>query len=151
MPFVIETVPIIGMSPGNSYFKDDEIRTLLAETLKRYGCAVVFVADVPAIETYRALGYDAKKAREKAILKGNNLKNKVRKACVDLGIENDIVRIIDWQDEIADHPDYLASFGRIRTLFETNDAFRRSALDTTRTVLENADRDIPDLDLAAEQ
>ncbi len=42
---------IIGMSPGNSYFKDYEVSFLLKEAVTRFGRCVVMVADVPAIAT----------------------------------------------------------------------------------------------------
>ena len=51
------TYPIIGMSPGNSYFRDAEMRFVLKEVTKIYGRAAILVADVPAISTWRALGY----------------------------------------------------------------------------------------------
>ena len=47
----METYPIIGMSPGNSYFKDAEVENLLRETVGKYGRVAIFVADVPAIPT----------------------------------------------------------------------------------------------------
>jgi tRNA-dependent cyclodipeptide synthase len=47
---------IIGMSPGNSYFKNFEVRFLLQESIERFGRCAVMVADVPAIATYMALG-----------------------------------------------------------------------------------------------
>jgi tRNA-dependent cyclodipeptide synthase len=58
---------IIGMSPGNSYFKDYEVHFLLEEAVTRFGRCAVMVADVPAIATYMALGYDRSRARNKAI------------------------------------------------------------------------------------
>jgi tRNA-dependent cyclodipeptide synthase len=48
---------IIGMSPGNSYFKDYEVRFLLKEAVERFDRCVIMVADIPAIATYVALGY----------------------------------------------------------------------------------------------
>jgi Cyclodipeptide synthase len=46
---------IIGMSPGNSYFKDKEVAHLLKEAIKRYGKVAIMVADVPAVATYQAM------------------------------------------------------------------------------------------------
>lgn len=73
------TCPIIGMSPGNSYFKDFEVSYLLTEVIKQFGYAVVFIADVPAISTYLELSYSFNRARDKALSKGRNLKNRVSK------------------------------------------------------------------------
>jgi hypothetical protein len=37
------------------------------------------VADIPAISTYLAMGYNPSKARQKAVLKANSLKNRTKK------------------------------------------------------------------------
>src|SRR5271156_5731524 len=93
-------IAIIGMSPGNSYFKDYEVSFLLREAIARFGRCVVMVADVPAIATYIALGYEQNRARNKAIPKGNNLKNRTRRLAQSLGYDEEQVRIIDWSEEI---------------------------------------------------
>ncbi|MEI7478130.1 MAG: tRNA-dependent cyclodipeptide synthase [bacterium] len=77
-------LPVIGMSPGNSYFKDKAVAFLLREAIKRYGKALVMVADVPATSTYLAMGYQLTKAQSKARLNGNNLKNRTQKVISDL-------------------------------------------------------------------
>ena len=38
---------IIGMSPGNSYFKDEEISFLLKTLVEKHGRVGVMIADVP--------------------------------------------------------------------------------------------------------
>lgn len=91
---------IIGMSPGNSYFKDYEVRFLLKESIERFGRCAIMVADVPAIATYMALGYEQSKARNKAIPKGNNLKNRTRRLAESLGYNEEQVRILDWSEEV---------------------------------------------------
>lgn len=85
------------MSPGNSYFKDEEVSYLLQEVVGQFGKCAILVADVPAIATYRALGYSEGEARNKAIPKGNNLKNRVRRVQQELGMSKEKVRIIEWQ------------------------------------------------------
>lgn len=141
--------PIIGMSPGNSYFKDVEIRYLLKETVERYGRCCVFVADVPAIATYIAYGYPENKARTKAIPKGNNLKNRTRKLMTDLGFDDTQVRILDWESEIADDKAYRQIYElRVKHLYDSSAEFSRAVDDTTRTVLEASGRPISDLHTA---
>jgi len=68
---------IIGMSPGNSYFKDEEVHYLLKTVVERFGRVAIFIADIPAISTYVAFGYPENRARrDKAIPQGNALKNR---------------------------------------------------------------------------
>ena len=58
-----DAYPIIGISPGNSYFKEDEIRYLIENVVSRYGRVAILIADIPAISTYMAFGYSENKAR----------------------------------------------------------------------------------------
>jgi len=74
-----KNLPIIWMSPWNSYFKNKEVAYLLKETILKYDKAVIMVADEPAISTYLAMWYSFSKAKNKAILKWNNLKNRTKK------------------------------------------------------------------------
>ena len=141
--------PIIGMSPGNSYFKDVEIRHLLKETVERYGRTCIFIADVPAISTYVAQGYPENKARTKAIPKGNNLKNRTRRLMEELGFGPSHVRIVDWATEVADNAAYQQIYDlRVRRLYDSNMGFSRSVDDTTRAVLGASERPIPDMHAA---
>ena len=79
------------MSPGNSFFGEENITKLLQLAVKNFGHAVVMIPDIPAIHTYVALGYSPSRARrDKAIPQGNLLRNRVRRACVDLNISDQV-------------------------------------------------------------
>ena len=134
--------PIIGMSPGNSYFKDEEVSYLLQTTVNRFGKAAILVADIPAIATYMAYGYPENRARNKAIPKGNNLKNRSLRIAEQLGIA-DKVRIIDWEEEIEKDTEYKKYYASIQTLYETNEAFAKEVDGTTLSVLLGSEREIP--------
>lgn len=140
---------VIGMSPGNSYFKDSEVRFLLAECMQRFGECAVMVADVPAIATYVALGYDQRKARNKALPKGNNLKNRTRRLAADLGYDEKQVRIVDWAEEVELNPQYIQHYRAIVDKYRSLNAFADSVRKTSREVLENSSRNI-NVDLATE-
>ncbi|MBI4599253.1 tRNA-dependent cyclodipeptide synthase [Candidatus Uhrbacteria bacterium] len=143
------TYPIIGMSPGNGYFKDEEVHYLLKTVVERFGRVAVLIADVPAISTYVAFGYPENRARrDKAIPRGNGLKNRVRKAMEDLGYGEDVVRIFDWEREVENRPVYREAYERVLVLYHGNDKFHASADATTRAVLEGSKKDIPDLEKA---
>src|SRR5882724_3379684 len=99
--------PIIGMSPGNSYFKDEVVKKLIQKVVEEFSNTAVLIADVPAIRTYQALSYPENIARrEKALPQGNNLRNKVKRAMDELGYTPEQVRIIDWKNEIEDNQKY---------------------------------------------
>ncbi len=142
-----DTFYIIGMSPGNSYFKDEEIKYLLEKTVSRYGRVAIMIADVPAIATYVAFGYAENKARRlKAIPQGNLLKNKVTRGMGDLGYSSDQVRIIEWADEVENNTDYQKSLTAIKSLYNTNLKFQHDADETTRTVLVGSKRELVDIE-----
>jgi tRNA-dependent cyclodipeptide synthase len=137
---------IIGMSPGNSYFKDDEVKYLLRTTVERYGKVVIFIADVPAISTYIAYGYPENRARrDKAIPQGNLLKNRVIRAMNQLGYNSETVRIIDWESEVEPNSDYALSYGKVKALYDSNADFRNDADGTTRHVLEGSKREFKNI------
>lgn len=128
------------MSPWNSYFKDKEVAYLLKESILKYDKAVIFVADIPAISTYLAMWYSLWKAKEKAILKWNNLKNRARKIINELWLDEKKVIIIDWNKEIKDNTKYLEHFHLIETLYKTNAIFHKSVNDTSENVLKNSEK-----------
>lgn len=134
------------MSPGNSYFKDDEIKYLLKTAIDRYGRVAVMIADIPAISTYIALGYPENRARrDKALPQGNLLKNRTERAIVQLGYSADQVRIIDWENEVEPNEEYKESYSSIRNLYDTNEAFQVNADETTKGVITGSKREIPDV------
>ena len=137
--------PVIGMSPGNSYFKDEEVRHLLREVVSRYGRTAILIADTPAISTYLALGYSESQARNKAIPKGNNLKNRTRRIMNELGLAEGVVHIIDWDEEIKNSEAYQAIYQKIASLYKTNPDFEKSVNNTTRGVLEASDKNIKNI------
>lgn len=98
------------------------------------------VADIPAISTYQAMWYNLSKARSKAILHGNNLKNRTRRVIHDLGIQDESIIIVNRDTEIKDNHKYLQKFASISTLYSTNKAFRDSVNNTSKDVLDNSGR-----------
>ena len=141
--------PIIGMSPGNSYFKDEVVKQLLKKVVDKFGETAILIADVPAISTYIALGYPENRAwRDKALPQGNNLRNRVERAKNELGYSNEQVKVIDWKNEIEDNFNYKEKYKKVLELYQTNDAFQSSANDATREVLEYSEKEIPDMNSA---
>lgn len=137
---------IIGMSPGNSYFKDEEVWYLLKTVVERFGRVAILIADIPAISTYMALGYPENRARrDKAIPKGNALKNRVLKAMAKLGYSGDTVKIFDWEKEIENDPRYMERYRKICDLYENNAEFREAANSTTQGVLESSKKNIKNI------
>lgn len=137
------------MSPGNSYFKDEVVHDLLKTVVERFGRVAVLIADLPAISTYVALGYLENRARrDKAIPKGNALKNRVLKEAMKLDYSSDEVKIINWEKEIENNPVYRQKYTQIFDLYENNKKFHEAANATTKEVLTGFKKDLQDIDKA---
>ena len=140
---------IIGMSPGNSYFKDEVVKKLLQKVVEKFSKTAILIADVPAVSTYVALGYPENRAwRDKALPQGNNLRNRVERAMSDLEYTNDKVKIIDWKNEVENNPVYKVKYQKVLELYQTNNNFQLSVNDATREVLEYSEKEIPDMNSA---
>ena len=141
--------PIIGMSPGNSFFKDEKVQYILQRTVDRFGRAGILIADIPAISTYIALGYSKNRARrDKAIPKGNALKNRVFRAMKQCGYTNN-VKIFDWKTEVENNCFYQQTYKEILNLYNSNKEFNKIALLTTQKVLEGSNKQIKDITKAS--
>lgn len=138
---------ILGMSPGNSYFKDDEVEYLITTSVEKYERVAVMIADVPAISTYIAYGYKENRARrDKAIPQGNLLKNRVRRVMDKYGYSEDQVHILDWAQDIEQNEEYKESYEKVRSMFDINKDFQTDARETTREVLLGSGRKIDSIE-----
>ena len=124
---------IVGMSPGNGYFKEDRIDDLLKYCASKFSQVRIMIADKPAEHTYRAIGYTSQKAERKARLNGNTLQNHSQKSIN--GILGD-VKSVEWKDEINSNKFYQNELSRVEAMYGENDCFRREVRETTRSVLE---------------
>lgn len=135
--------PIIGMSPGNSYFKDEVVKELLKKVIEKYGKTAILIADIPAVSTYIALGYQENRARrDKALPHSNNLRNKVQKAMVELGCSKDQIKIIDWGLEIENNITYKEKYKEVLEFYNSNKNFQQAANNATQGVLEYSGKEI---------
>lgn len=140
---------IIGMSPGNSYFKDEKIKFLLKETVEKYKKVSILIPDVPAISTYIAYGYAENVARrDKAIPQGNLLRNKVQRAMTQLGYNEQQVIVIDWKDQVEPNNNYQSELTKIKELYNDNDQFQADVDKATEDVLLSSGRDFEDISKA---
>ena len=132
---------IIGISPGNPYFTEARLTSLLKRATAEYGHVTIMIPDTPAIHTYRALGYALNKAREKAISKGGNaIRNRLDRVLPELGEAAAKVRVLDWEKDVAGQVAYKAAHRRICALYNCSDAFNAAVSGATAEVLENKSR-----------
>lgn len=127
---------IIGMSPGNSYFKEETIKKLLNYSLLNYKNIEIFIPDIPAISTYVALGYTEKIARSKAVLQGNSFRNRINRAIDKDGFNQSSITIFDWKKEnLENNSNYQKEYSYLKELYSTNKDFEKDINEATKQVL----------------
>lgn len=129
---------IIGMSPGNSYFKQQTIHDLIAFTAQRFTLTYIWIPDIPAEHTYKALGYTALEAQRKARQKGNNLRNHSKRAIEALSnysLDNKCL-IMDWNTDIESNKVYQEKFKYVQKLYSENLEFCNDVQSETKRVLD---------------
>ncbi len=127
---------IIWMSVGNSYFKKEVIKEILEFTKDKFSKIRLIMPYEPAIYTYLGLGYEINKAKKKARLNSNRLKN-ISTKLIDQNnfSQNYNIKIIDWDIDIMENNDFKNSLNYINKLFYSSKEFNNDARDTTRIVL----------------
>ena len=135
----MENLLIIGMSPGNGYFKQEVVDKLIPFGLQQTNTIGIFIPDVPAIFTYIALGYPENIAKsKKAIPQGNNFRNRIKKTIQDQNLDKDRVIVFDWQKEkIEENLAYREAFIYVSNLYKNNINFKEDINSATEAVLIN--------------
>lgn len=129
---------IIGMSPGNGYFKQGVIDQLLEKAVNEFEHVGVFIPDVPAVATYIALGYPENTARgKKAIPQGNNLKNRVKTSITTKRLPSEKIRVFNWKEEVEGNKIYENYFAKVKELYANNASFKQDINEATNEVLKN--------------
>lgn len=138
------------MSPWNSYFTETVILETIHDIVDQFWEAGILIPDIPAISTYIALWYPENRAKkDKALPKGNALKNKCIRAVHSLWIDTSI-HIFDWRNEIQDNAMYLKAYSNILELYMNNPLFKKEANATTLAVLRNTNKLFKNIDSATE-
>jgi cyclo(L-tyrosyl-L-tyrosyl) synthase len=140
---------IIGMSPGNSYFKRETIDTLITECAKKFSKIILMIPDKPAVHTYKAIGYSDSDAERKARLKCNALVNNCNYSLSK--INNDAIVIAKWDNSIVNSSEYNNQYNYFNELYNTNEAFRKDVRDTTKNVIEKKIKDNNNIESAIDE
>jgi cyclo(L-tyrosyl-L-tyrosyl) synthase len=137
---------IVGMSPGNSYFKKETIEDLLTECTKNFSKIIVMIPDMPAVHTSKACGYNDMKAEREARLNVNALTNKMDEILPDIRKDySGKIEVAKWNSQEAKSQEYEEEYENIIQLYKNNTTFRNDARNTTQSVIKNKMK--PGLDL----
>lgn len=124
-----------GMSPGNSYFNFERVRELLRWAIEEFDRIHVWIPDTPTAFTLEAIGYDPRRAAQKARKQSRCLRNRVVRAIEAIGGHDPDAMIVTWSD-VQDHPAYVRRYRDAVTAFEEDPVFRHACLEMSRVVVE---------------
>ena len=127
---------LIGVSPFNSYFSQDNIEQIIAWTVKRFKNIHIFIPDEIYTYTFQALGYPMSRARRKTKKQDNYLINKVVKALAKYGLSNsDIEKKIVLLSHLKKQRNYAELYSYCLELYENNQYFRDGCIATSQWIL----------------
>ncbi len=129
---------VLGISPFNSYFSQQQIATIFQWARSNFDSVQLYLPDEPTIFTLQALGYDDKKADRKARRQCTYLKNKIHRALGSCGIEES-----KWPALLISHSDlkhnviYQEKYEWCCEQYEKDCIFREGCLSSSNWVLSN--------------
>lgn len=130
----------LGISPFNSYFSTPRIASLIQWAMPRFEKIDFYVPDEAAAYTLQALGYERDVALHKARRQGNYVKNKIKKACVEVGLEDGPTRIYDAA-RLREIPTYMELHSEAKRRFEEDPILHEAIMTTSSWIL---DKRLPD-------
>ncbi len=135
-----------GISPFNSFFSESRIEKLATWGKNEFKSMHLFIPDEPSAYTLEALGYSPKDADWKARRQCRWLKNKVKRALVNVGYTDEEIAsiVLDWK-ALSKNPSYLESYALVQKAFETDTEFKNACLEASKWVLESRVQDTSEL------
>jgi cyclo(L-tyrosyl-L-tyrosyl) synthase len=119
------TCVLVGMSPGNGYFSEENMISILAGISRLAPKVAILVPDLPHIHNFLGMGYDSKVAQKKARKDTSQTNNRLKRVfdvlTNDLGINN--LEIFNWETQVEFNTDYQKKLSIIYDEYESNPEF----------------------------
>jgi cyclo(L-tyrosyl-L-tyrosyl) synthase len=133
-----DAVPMLGISPFNSYFSEARIAWLARWARSIHSEFRLFIPDAPTVYTLEAQGYAPGKARRKARRQCQYLYNKATRALVTEGLSTtQAASRILCSSDLEQDPAFERIRAAVRERFDTDPRFRAGCRETSRWVLES--------------
>lgn len=117
---------LLGISPFNSYFSEENISDWIQWAQKTFNSFHIFVPDTLPIYTFLALGYSETKAIQKAKRQTAYLKNKIYRALEKNTISEDIIKkIIIDMDFLENNKSYQEIKEKYHHIYHNNIEFKK--------------------------
>lgn len=128
----------VGISIGNGYFNRERIEIILMGMASYFKELIVIVPDLPALHTYRALGYDEHQAIEKMKKHRQEIKRHCRYVSEQMqnNFGKDNMRILAWSDGFNKKDCYQRAYHKAVDIFRNNSKFKEAiSRNTERYIL----------------
>ncbi|MDT0611829.1 tRNA-dependent cyclodipeptide synthase [Streptomyces lancefieldiae] len=125
---------VVGVSPGNSYFRVGLLADLLGWLRAEFKQIDVVIPDSALVHTYVALGYPAEKASKKAHAETSVLRNRVLRAWEMSGNPRDVDGV-HRMSELSSHSCYQKLLASAEGILTGDPRLRETALGMSREVL----------------
>ncbi len=128
---------LLGISPGNSYYKQPVICNLLQFVSQVFSKIIIQIPDRPYEYTLEARGYSVEKAQRIARLQGSRLKNLCLQAIATLELPQLQFYVADWRHEVDTNPLVSQGISYIIDLYNSNAIFRQDIRAATHLVVQH--------------
>jgi cyclo(L-tyrosyl-L-tyrosyl) synthase len=135
--FDLKEHALIGVSPFNSYYSEDNLRKLFFWGLNNFKEISVCIPDGASTYTLQAIGYPKDKADRKAKRHDNNLRNKAIKTLVANNLSEDEAKskMVFFTDLAQNNKKYIEFCKLYEQMYENDKNFREGCLLTSKCVL----------------
>lgn len=118
---------LIGMSPGNGYFTESNMRQIIAGLGRSVPNMYIVIPDQPHVNNFLGMGYPKDEAARKAKKDINQTRNRLNRATSQLIEERTInFRLLDWATDIAAKQPFQLALKQIISEYNANKAFREA-------------------------
>ncbi|MFJ2116618.1 MULTISPECIES: tRNA-dependent cyclodipeptide synthase [unclassified Streptomyces] len=108
---------LIGVSPGNSYFSEGRLASLLLWSSELFQKVDVIVPDISVVHTYRALGDPPDRAWSKAQIQTRRIRRRVARSWEAIGVPGGDRPVLTLS-QFTDHPTYRRVHQRLERVVE---------------------------------
>lgn len=129
---------LLGMSPGNSYFKQSTISELIDFSVDIFSKIYIVVPDKPYEHTYRALGYTNLASQNHAQKQARRLKKLIDTSIEKVQLKTEVpIHVFDWHTEIELCSHYQEKEQHIYLLYKANKEFYHDVHEEVKRVIES--------------
>lgn len=134
--FNLKEHALIGISPFNSYYSEENLKRLFAWGLANFKKISVFIPTEISSYTLQAVGCSEEQAKKKTRKHDKNLEHKALRALIANNLsDNEAKNQIIFFSDLMNNRKYLEIYDICIKLYETNEDFRNGCLETSKWVL----------------